>query len=38
METLECIKTRRSVRKFKTDSVSKETIEKLVLAESYAPS
>ena len=38
METLECIKTRRSVRKFKTDSVSKETIEKLVLAASYAPS
>ncbi len=38
METLECIKTRRSVRKFKTDSVSKEIIEKLVLAASYAPS
>ena len=38
METLECIKTRRSVRKFKTDSVSKETIEELVLAASYAPS
>lgn len=36
METLECIKTRRSVRKFKTDSVSKETIEELVLAASYA--
>lgn len=38
METLECIKSRRSIRKFKPDKVSKETIEELVKAASFAPS
>lgn len=38
METLECIKTRRSVRKFKDESISRDIIEDLVLTASYAPS
>jgi nitroreductase len=38
METLECIKTRRSVRKFTDKEVSKEVIEDLVLSASFAPS
>ena len=38
MDTITCIKTRRSVRKFQDKPVSKETIEELVLAASYAPS
>ena len=38
MDAITCIKTRRSIRKFKNESVSKEIIEDLVLAASYAPS
>ena len=38
METIACIKSRRSVRKFKTTEISKEIIEDLVLTASYAPS
>lgn len=38
METLECIKTRRSVRKFKNDAVSKEMVEKIIGAAAFAPS
>jgi nitroreductase len=38
METLQCIETRRSIRKFKTDKVSHETISEIVSAASFAPS
>ncbi len=38
MDAVTCIKTRRSVRKFKDNPVSKEVIEDLVLTASYAPS
>ncbi len=38
METLECIKTRRSIRKFKEEPVARETIEAIVAAASMAPS
>ena len=38
MDTITCIKTRRSVRKFKQESISKDIIEDLVLDASYAPS
>ena len=38
MEALECIKTRRSIRKFTDEPVSHETLEKVVEAASYAPS
>lgn len=38
MEALECIKTRRSIRKFTDAPVSEDTIKELVLAASYAPS
>lgn len=38
MDAITCIKTRRSVRKFTEQEVSKETIEELVQTASYAPS
>lgn len=38
MQALECIKTRRSIRKFTDEPVSHETLEKIVEAASYAPS
>lgn len=38
MDTITCIKTRRSVRKFKPDMISEEVVKDLVLAASYAPS
>lgn len=38
MEALECIKTRRSIRKFTDEPISHETIEKIVLSASYSPS
>lgn len=38
MDTITCIKTRRSVRKFKQEPISKDIIEDLVLDASYAPS
>lgn len=38
MDTTTCIKTRRSIRKFKAELVSKEIVEDLVLTASYAPS
>ncbi|MBQ2642498.1 MAG: nitroreductase family protein [Eubacterium sp.] len=38
METIKCIKTRRSIRKFTDEKVSNDTIKDLVLAASYAPS
>lgn len=38
METLECINTRRSIRKFKADAVDHETIHSIVAAASMAPS
>lgn len=38
METIEAIKTRRSVRKFKEDKVPHEVLEKIIQAATYAPS
>ncbi len=38
MDAITCIKTRRSIRKFTDEPVSKEIIEDLVLTASYAPS
>lgn len=38
MEALECIKTRRSIRKFKPEQVDRGTLEKIVEAASMAPS
>ena len=38
MDAITCIKTRRSVRKFKNEEISKDIIEDLVLTASYAPS
>ena len=38
MEALECIKTRRSIRKFKAEPVNHEILEKIVEAASLAPS
>lgn len=38
MDVITCIKTRRSVRKFKDEQISKEIVEDLVLTASYAPS
>ena len=38
MEALECIKTRRSVRKFKEDIIPDEVIRELVERASYSPS
>lgn len=38
METMECIKTRRSCRKFKEEPVPHEVLEEIVSAAAYAPS
>ena len=38
MEALECIKTRRSIRKFKDEPVAHETVDAIVEAASMAPS
>lgn len=38
MQTLDCIKTRRSIRAFKKDTVSKKTIEQILDAAIMAPS
>ena len=38
MEALECIKTRRSVRKFTGQPVTREELEQVVAAAAYAPS
>lgn len=38
METIKCIKERRSIRKFQDKKVPKEVIDKIVEAASYAPS
>lgn len=38
MNTMECIQTRRSIRQFKADSVSHETIETIISAAAMAPS
>ena len=38
MEAMECIKTRRSCRKFKEEAVSHEVLETIVGAAAYAPS
>ncbi|MCR5601603.1 MAG: nitroreductase [Ruminococcus sp.] len=37
MEAIENLKTRRSIRKFKSDMIPKETIEKIIEAGTYAP-
>ena len=37
MEAMECMLTRRSVKKYKPDPVSKDLIEKIVKAGTYAP-
>lgn len=37
MDAIENLKTRRSIRKFKSDMVPKETIEKIIEAGTYAP-
>ena len=38
METIKCIKERRSIRKFKDEKVDKEIIREIIEAASYAPS
>ncbi|MEO2238522.1 nitroreductase family protein [Dorea sp. YH-dor226] len=38
MNTLECIKTRRSIRKFKPDSIDHSLLDSLISAASYSPS
>lgn len=38
MDATTCIKTRRSIRKFKPEQITDEVIRELVLAASYAPS
>ena len=38
MEALECIKTRRSVRKFTEETVTREQLTEVVAAAAYAPS
>ncbi len=38
METIQCIKERRSVRKFKDTYIPKETMEEIVATAAYAPS
>lgn len=38
MNTIDAIKQRRSIRKFKSDKVSHETLEKVIEAAAYAPS
>jgi len=37
-EVLNCIKTRRSIKKYKSDEVPTELIEKIIEAGTYAPS
>lgn len=38
MDSIECIKTRRSVRKYTDQPIERETIEKIMEAAAYAPS
>lgn len=38
METLEAIRTRRSIRKFRTDDISDELIDQILTAGTWAPS
>ncbi len=38
METIEVIKSRRSIRKFKSDMIPRDILENVILAASYAPS
>ena len=38
MNTIECIKTRRSIRKFKPDPGDHATLESVIEAASYSPS
>lgn len=38
METIKCIKERRSIRKFKAEPVAREVISEIVTAAAYAPS
>lgn len=38
MNTIECMKTRRSIRKFKPDPVNHATLESVIEAASYSPS
>ena len=37
-EVLNCLKTRRSIRKYKSDIISKEELDKIIEAGTYAPS
>ncbi len=38
MDSIECIKTRRSVRKYTDQPIERDTIEKIMEAAAYAPS
>ncbi len=38
MNTIECIKTRRSIRKFKSDTIPQKTIEMIISTAAWAPS
>lgn len=38
METLDCIRTRRSVRKYTGESIPRQTLEKILAAAAWAPS
>ncbi len=38
METMDVIKSRRSIRKFKSDRIPRDLLENIILAASYAPS
>ena len=38
MNTIECIKTRRSIRKFKPDSIDHSLLDSLISTASYSPS
>lgn len=38
MEAIKCIETRRSIRKFKAEHVSHETMQEIIAAASFAPS
>ena len=38
METVKCIETRRSIRKFKAEAVLHETMQEIVAAAAFAPS
>ena len=37
METLQAIKSRRSIRKFKSDMIPKDVLDKIIEAGTYAP-